>query len=117
MNGPDASAWSRSWSRDVALTLALDPGPGFSLTPTLALPWPRPWQALTAAANDTLSGDDEDSEGGGGAKRKIKHRQGSMLPAQDMEDSGNRQCVACGATARSKCPSAAPLCTGACAPP
>jgi len=55
--------------------------------------------ALTAAANDSLSGDDEGSgpEEINGVKRKTK-RQGGSLSAADMEDSGNRQCVACGTT-------------------
>ena len=76
------------------------------------------WQALTAA-HDTLSGDDEGSGAEGGSCRgdhhdhhdhhdphakwkMLKPRQSSALSPQDMEDSGNRQCVACGAAARQK---------------
>ena len=56
-------------------------------------------------------GSDEGSgpEGGGGARRKLKRQEGARA-APDLEGSGNRQCVACGATARSKCPSSAPAC-------
>ena len=48
-------------------------------------------QALTAAAVDSLSGDE--GSDAMGAKRKMKPRLGP-----EMDETGNRQCVACGTT-------------------